>query len=53
MIDISETAPEPVNGEPPALCTVCEHSLASHRPVSLRYCRATQAHAYSRRCICR
>lgn len=33
-------------------CTVCEHDLADHDPISLRYCQATQAQASSRGCIC-
>jgi hypothetical protein len=33
-------------------CAVCEHDLADHGPISHRYCRATQAHALSRGCIC-
>lgn len=33
-------------------CTVCDHELAEHDPVSHRYCQATQMHALSRRCIC-
>jgi hypothetical protein len=33
-------------------CVVCEHALADHDPISLRYCRATQAQAIPRGCIC-
>ncbi|HEY3736576.1 MAG TPA: RGCVC family protein [Jatrophihabitans sp.] len=33
-------------------CAVCDHAIADHDPVSLRYCHATQAQALSRGCIC-
>ncbi len=44
--DASDTAVD-------ARCTVCEHSLVAHDPISLRYCRATQTQALTRGCICR
>ena len=34
-------------------CSVCSHPLADHDAIGLRYCRATQAHALPRHCICR
>lgn len=34
-------------------CAVCDHQLADHDPIGLRYCQATQAHALPRGCICR
>jgi hypothetical protein len=34
-------------------CAVCEHQLADHDATALRYCRATQAQALSRGCVCR
>jgi hypothetical protein len=34
-------------------CVACDHDLAAHDPVGLRYCRATQAQARTRNCICR
>jgi hypothetical protein len=36
----------------PAGCAVCRHRLADHDATGLRYCRATQAHAIPRHCIC-
>jgi hypothetical protein len=33
-------------------CAVCDHDLADHDPIGLRYCRATQAQALARKCIC-
>jgi hypothetical protein len=35
------------------LCAVCDHDLADHDPIGLRYCQATQAQALARKCICR
>ena len=34
-------------------CAVCEHALADHDPIGVRYCQATQAQCLSRDCICR
>lgn len=36
-----------------ATCAMCEHRLADHDPIGLRYCQATQTQALSRKCICR
>ena len=33
-------------------CTVCNHDLADHDRISLRFCQATQTQAFSRNCIC-
>jgi hypothetical protein len=40
-------------GEDQPGCAVCSHLLTEHDPISLRYCRATQAQALPRNCICR
>ena len=34
-------------------CGVCPHPLATHDAISLRFCRATQAQAATRGCVCR
>jgi hypothetical protein len=34
------------------LCAVCDHDLADHDAIGLRYCQATQAQALARKCIC-
>ena len=34
-------------------CAVCPHALATHDAISLRFCRATQAAATARGCVCR
>ena len=34
-------------------CAVCDHQVSEHDPIGLRYCRATQARALPRTCICR
>jgi hypothetical protein len=36
-----------------AACDVCEHPIAEHDSISLRYCKATLSSALSRHCICR
>lgn len=33
-------------------CDVCEHPIAEHDSISLRYCKATLSSALSRNCIC-
>lgn len=33
-------------------CAVCAHALDEHDSISSRYCRATQAQALPRGCIC-
>lgn len=33
-------------------CAVCPHALAAHDAISLRFCRATQAAATTRGCVC-
>jgi len=39
-----------------AACAVCPHALADHDRISLRFCRATEAHgtaaATTRGCVC-
>ena len=34
------------------LCAVCAHEVEHHDPIGARYCRATQAQALPRGCIC-
>ena len=34
-------------------CAMCDHRLADHDAIGLRYCQATQAQALARDCICR
>jgi hypothetical protein len=42
------------DGRAPELrCAACDHELARHDPVGLRYCQATEAQGRSRNCICR
>jgi hypothetical protein len=36
-----------------ARCPMCSHRLTDHDAIGLRYCRATQAQALTRHCICR
>ena len=38
--------------DPAHRCTICNHNLAGHDAISLRYCQATQANALSRNCVC-
>jgi hypothetical protein len=38
--------------EPLEACDVCEHPIADHDAISLRYCKATLSSALSRHCIC-
>jgi len=33
-------------------CAVCPHALAEHDRISLRFCRASQAAATTRGCVC-
>ena len=33
-------------------CAVCPHPLAAHDAISLRFCRATEARAATRGCVC-
>jgi hypothetical protein len=33
-------------------CMACDHSADQHDPIARRYCEATIAHAFTRRCIC-
>ena len=33
-------------------CDVCEHPIAEHDSISLRYCKATMSSALARHCIC-
>lgn len=35
-----------------AACMVCGHPVVAHDPIAVRYCDATLAHAFTRRCIC-
>lgn len=44
---------DPQEAEGVPRCAVCEHLLAEHDPIGLRYCQATQAQALPRNCICR
>ncbi|WP_208104313.1 RGCVC family protein [Geodermatophilus obscurus] len=34
-------------------CDVCQHSLACHDAIGLRFCRATLNGAITRGCVCR
>ncbi len=35
-----------------AQCDACEHELADHDAIGLRFCRATQEQALTRSCLC-
>jgi hypothetical protein len=39
-------------GEVAGVCAMCPHPVAVHDPISLRFCRATQASALTRGCVC-
>lgn len=52
MTPSSRATPDPPDVAGSERCTVCDHQLADHDPISLRYCHATQAQAHSRACIC-
>lgn len=49
----SHPSNEPHEADDAPRCAVCEHLLAEHDPIGLRYCQATQAQALPRNCICR
>jgi hypothetical protein len=38
--------------EETGVCAVCPHPIDSHDRISLRFCRATQASAMTRGCVC-
>ena len=40
------------SGRQQPLCAVCDHELANHDPIGMRYCQATQVQALARKCIC-
>lgn len=39
--------------EPSPACLACGHDVADHDAIGSRYCRATEAQALARGCICR
>jgi hypothetical protein len=47
--DVARALPPPADA---AACAMCPHALAAHDAISLRFCRATQAHATTRGCVC-
>jgi hypothetical protein len=47
--DVHETPSDPTTE---ALCDVCPHPVASHDPISQRYCAAMAASGNLRRCLC-
>ena len=55
-VDLAELEPQgghlDVDADQRPRCAVCTHELEHHDPISARYCRATQAQALPRGCIC-
>jgi hypothetical protein len=51
----AELAPDralAVAPEAEGACAMCPHPLADHDAISLRFCRATEAQATTRGCVC-
>jgi hypothetical protein len=48
----TEVAVQPAQSAEPQ-CAVCQHDLARHDAVGLRYCQASEARSLTRGCICR
>lgn len=45
-------APEIDRAGADTTCAVCNHALADHDSIGLRFCQATHAQALTRNCIC-